>query len=455
MFEHHPNHEADLARTGAELVAQCLRDAGYEAYFVGGCVRDLLMGNPPHDYDIATDARPGEIVELFNRTVTVGAAFGVVKVLMPQGEYEVATYRTDIGTADGRHPEAVAFATAEEDASRRDFTINGLFYDPFNHKVLDWVGGQEDIHAGRIRTIGDPFERFAEDHLRLLRAVRFTARFDFELGSRTADAIRQHAGDIATVSAERIREEFVRMLTGPHRGRALRLTHELGLLPHFLPEVEAMAGCEQPPRFHPEGDVFEHTVLALEHLGDTPSPTLAMGTLLHDVGKPPTAKVDENGRVRFNQHADVGTEMTEAICRRLRFSNDATEQITSLVRNHMRFIDLKRMREATLRRLLRMNRFDEHLALHRADCLASHGKLDNYEFALEKQATLSEEAIRPPRLVTGHDLMRMGMAPGPRLGQILDALEDAQLEGEVTDRDAALGLARRLIDGGPPTVDTP
>lgn len=437
-------------RAGAERVARTLRGAGHQAYFVGGCVRDLLMGSEPDDYDIATDARPEQVEALFARAVTVGASFGVVKVREERHIYEIATFRTDGHYEDGRHPTQVTYADPEEDARRRDFTINGLFYDPLAGEVIDWVDGQADLKAKTIRAIGDPRQRFAEDYLRLLRAVRFAARFGFEIEPVTRAAVIEMAPHVSTLSAERIRDELVKMFRRPGRGCALRLLYETGLLKHVLPEIEAQVGCEQPEMFHPEGDVFVHTALVLDSLPDDPSPALAMGALLHDVAKPRTRVVDETGRARFNQHAEIGAEMAAAICQRMRFSNDETTQIVALVKHHMRFMHVTHMREAKLKRFLRQERFDEHLELHRADCRASHGDTSHYDFCREKLATLPAEEIRPPRLITGHDLIAMGLAAGPRFREILTAIEDAQLEGRITTREQALARARELAPAAPP-----
>lgn len=427
-------------RQKAERIVRRLADAGHQALFAGGCVRDMLRGEEPHDYDIATDAAPAQVQALFDRTLAVGTQFGVVVVLDGEDPFEVAQFRADLGYSDGRRPDAVRPAAAREDALRRDFTINGLFYDPLKGEVLDFVGGRRDLEAGVVRAIGDPDTRFGEDALRLLRAVRFTARYGYRLDAATEAALRRHAGEIHRVSAERVGDELSRIFTGPNRGAALQLLHATGLLAQVLPEVEAMAGCRQPPQFHPEGDVFTHTRLCLDAL-ESPSVTLAFATLLHDVGKPVTQV--EADRLRFNLHDKAGAQIARDICGRLRFSAQQTEAIAGLVLDHMRFMAVRDMRPSTLKRFLRAPRFAEGLELHRADCVASHGSLENYEFCKEKLASLPEEAIRPPRLVTGHDLIALGYRPGPPFAAMLARVEEAQLEGEIATREEALALVQR------------
>ena len=407
---------------------------------MGGCVRDLLLGREPADYDVTTDATPDQVIGLFPENVAVGAQFGVVLIPQEELKVEVATFRSDIGYSDGRHPDRVSFSkTAEEDVQRRDFTINGLLMRHDTGEVLDYVGGQADLRAKVIRAIGDPDRRFTEDKLRMLRAVRFAARFGFEIESDTLRAIRRHVEEIRQVSPERLRDELTKMLTEGTARRAIELLDETGLLQQVLPEIAAMKGVEQPPQFHPEGDVWIHTRLMLEALLAGVSPTLAWGVLLHDVGKPPTFKsASETGdRIRFDGHVDVGVRMAEEICRRLRFSNEDTEQILALVDNHMRFKDVESMRASTLKRFVRLPHFDEHLALHRVDCLSSHGNLDSYELVRRFIAETPPEQVRPERLITGDDLQAMGFRPGPVFSQILGSLEDAQLEGEVKTREEA------------------
>ena len=439
-------------------IIETLHQRGFQAYLVGGCVRDLVLGRQPKDYDVATNATPEQVMSIFPETYAVGAQFGVVLVPAPDGDVandsagtevakahaiEVATFRSDIGYSDGRHPDEVSFsADPREDVARRDFTINGMLLDPVNGNVLDFVGGQEDLRAGIIRTIGDPELRFGEDKLRMLRAVRFAARFEYAIEPATFAAIQKLAAQIEVVSRERVRDELTRMLTEGHGRRAFLLLDESGLLEHVLPEISAMKGVQQPPEFHPEGDVFVHTLLLLENLAQPCPLTLAWGALLHDVGKPATFRVAPD-RIRFDDHVEVGVKIAETICGRLRFSNDDTEQILALVDNHMRFGHVSRMKESTLKKFMRMPAFDEHLALHRADCLASHRNLATYEFLREKQREIPPEKMRPSPLVTGDDLIAEGHAPGPKFREILNAVEDAQLEGRLPSRDAALEFVRR------------
>ena len=425
----------------AVQIVKTLRDAGHEAYLVGGCVRDLLRGVPPQDYDVATSATPEVVQRLFPRTVPVGAQFGVILVLEGDSTYEVATFRTDEGYQDGRHPERVVFSTAEQDAKRRDFTINGLFWDPVAKRILDYVGGQADLKRKLIRAIGDPAQRFTEDKLRVLRAVRFSAVLGFPVEPATWAAVAAHAPQITVVSGERIRDELIKLFTGPHPGRGLDLLDQSGLLAIVLPEVAATKGVQQPPEFHPEGDVYVHTRLLLELL-KAPSPTLALAGLFHDIGKPPTFQVRE--RIRFDGHDRVGADMTERICRRLRFSNEETEKIVSSVGNHMRFKDVQRMRVSTLKRMLRQPNFSEEMALHRADCLASHKQLDNWRFLRKKLKEFSApQALKPPPLVSGRDLLTAGYPEGPVIGQILRLVEEQQLEGAVTSHAEAMILIQR------------
>ncbi len=469
----------------ATSIVQTLRQRGFQAYLVGGCVRDLLLGREPKDYDVATDATPAQVMAIFPETYAVGAQFGVVlvpersaaeqrvphrrfapvrndiatefaKTSEPQspdaessrrGVVEVATFRSDIGYSDGRHPDEVRFSRdPREDVARRDFTINGMLLDPLSGQapgeVLDYVGGRRDLEAGIIRCIGDAERRFGEDKLRMLRAVRFAARFEYTIEPATFAAMQKLAEQIAVVSRERVRDELTRMLTEGHARRAFLLLDESGLLKHVLPEISKMKGVEQPAEFHPEGDVFVHTLLLLENLPQPCPLTLAWGALLHDVGKPATFRVAPD-RIRFDGHVEVGVKIAEEICRRMRFSNDETEQILALVDNHMRFGHVSRMKESTLKKFLRMPRFDEHLALHRADALASHHNLGTYEFIQQKRAEIPVEKMRPAPLVTGDDLIAAGHLPGPRFREILNAVEDAQLEGRLPSRDAALEFVRR------------
>ncbi len=414
-------------------------------------MRDLLLKKEPADYDIATSATPAEVMTIFPEAYAVGAQFGVVLVPVPEEQaerggaprtIEVATFRSDLGYTDGRHPDAVRFSTdPREDAVRRDFTINGMMLDPATEEVIDFVGGREDLKAGIIRAIGDADTRFSEDKLRMLRAVRFAARFDYRIEERTLAAIRRHAQEIELVSRERVRDELTRMLVEGNAPRALLLLDECGLLKEVLPEISAMKGVQQPPEFHPEGDVFVHTLLLLKNLPQPCPATLAWGALLHDVGKPATFRVAAD-RIRFDDHVDVGVKIAGQICSRLRFSNDDAAQILALVDNHMRFGHVMRMKEATLKRFLRLPAFDQHLALHRADSLASHGNLSTYNFIREKLAETPPQNLRPRPLITGDDLIAAGYRPGPRFREILGRVEDAQLEGRLESHDAALEFVR-------------
>ncbi|MDR7562222.1 MAG: CCA tRNA nucleotidyltransferase [Armatimonadota bacterium] len=419
-----------------------LREAGYEAYWAGGCVRDLLLGRTPKDYDVATSARPEEVLRLLPDAIPVGAAFGVVRVRVGEHWIEVATFRTEGPYLDGRHPAEVHYASAREDVLRRDFTINGLLLDPLTGKLIDWVNGQRDLAERRIRTIGDPQQRFQEDRLRMLRAVRLAVELDFAIEPETFAAIRSLADRIRTTSWERIRDELTRILSSPRRAHGLRLLDASGLLAHILPEVAAMKGVPQPLKYHPEGDVFEHTVRVLEALR-TPTVTLAWGALLHDVGKPLTLTWD--GRARFPGHDRVGAEVAREICSRLRLSHQETERIVTLVRDHMRLIDLPRMREGKRRLFFARPDFEELLELYRADCVASNGDLTTYEWILTRCQELRPEDINPPRLLTGRDLIALGLTPGPIFRELLAAVRDAQLEGRVHSQREALELVRELL----------
>jgi poly(A) polymerase len=442
----------------ATSIVKTLRQHGFEAYLVGGCVRDLLLGREPKDYDVATNATPRQVMTIFPETYAVGAQFGVVLVPAPDSGsapdceaeggsksacVEVATFRSDIGYTDGRHPDEVRFSNdPREDVARRDFTINGMLLDPVSGEVFDYVGGRKDLEAGIIRTIGNPQHRFTEDKLRMLRAVRFAARFEYTIEPATFAAMQALADQIAVVSRERVRDELTRMLTEGHASRAFLMLDESGLLQLVLPEISAMHGVEQPPEFHPEGDVFVHTLLLLDNLPQPCPPTLGWGALLHDVGKPATFRIAPD-RIRFDGHVDVGVKIAQAICRRLRFSNDDTEQILALVDNHMRFGDAMKMKESTLKKFMRLRDFDEHMALHRADCLASHRNLTTYEFIRQRRAEIPPQKMRPAPLVNGKDLIAAGHVPGPKFKEILSAVEDAQLEGRLPSRDAALEFVRR------------
>jgi poly(A) polymerase len=449
----------------ATNIVRSLRERGFQAYFAGGCVRDTLLGVEPADYDVATDATPPEVMRIFPDTYAVGAQFGVVLVPLKRptqteearvghpapdlasyhpNYVEVATFRNDGTYSDGRHPDRVSYSQdPQEDVQRRDFTINGLLMDPLDgNRVLDFVGGRDDLKAGVIRAIGEPERRFAEDKLRMLRAVRFAARLGYIIEPGTFTAIQRLAPGIQQVSRERVRDELTKMLTEGHARRAFELLDATGLLKQVLPEVDRMKGVAQPPEFHPEGDVWIHTLLLLEKLPPYCSRALAWGALLHDVGKPPTFRVAPD-RIRFDGHVEVGTRMAEQICHRLHFSNDDSKRTAELVANHMRFADAARMRESTMKRFLRLPRFDEHLELHRIDCLSSHGNLTLYDFVRERLLQTPDEEIRPQPLLTGEDLITLGYPPGPQFRDILSAVEEAQLEKTLHSKDDALAFVRR------------
>ena len=437
--------DADID-AGALRVVETLRRAGFQALLAGGCVRDLILGRVPKDWDVATDAGPEAVAGLFEHTVPVGAQFGISVVMLDEGDYEVARFRRDGPYRNGRRPTSIEPADARADAARRDFTINGLFYDPESGELLDYVGGQRDLDDNIIRAVGDPAARFAEDHLRLLRAVRFAARLGFTIEPATWDALCAQVESIASVSAERIRDELTLLLTEGGAVCGLRLLDQSGLLQAVLPEVAAMRGVPQEAEFHPEGDVWTHVQLLFEHL-DEPAAELAWSALLHDIGKPATMVRAE--RIRFHGHDAVGAEMAAAICGRLRMSNEARRIIGTLVADHMRISHVRRMRPSTLLRLLREPHFPELLELHRADCLASHGKLDLYEFCQEQLAALKKEHLRPPALLTGSDLIALGFAPGPLFREILAAVEDAQLEGQLDSYQSALRFVQRKFSAEP------
>ncbi len=442
------SHHSAAEQAAHSIVTQ-LRALGHQAFYAGGCVRDRLLGREAKDFDVATSATPDVVLASFPRTFAVGAHFGVVLVATTdidgaEVQTEVATFRSDGAYSDGRRPDAVRYSTdRREDVLRRDFTINGMLFDPLEDRLLDYVGGEVDLRSGLIRAIGEPARRFAEDKLRMLRAVRFAARFHFALESETEAAIRAQAATIHQVSPERIRDELTRMLTEGNAAYAFELLDRTGLLRELLPEVDRMHGVEQPPDWHPEGDVWVHTLLLLEKLEPGTSPTLAWSALLHDVGKPPCEVRDpesEGGRIRFNGHAEVGTRIAEAVCARLRFSNEETTQIASLVANHMRFGDVAKMKQSTLKRFLRLPRFPEHLELHRMDCLSSHKILGLYDYAKTHYEETPAEEVRPQLLVTGRDLIAAGYQPGPLFKEVLALAEDAQLEGRIQTREEGLTL---------------
>jgi len=457
-----------------EIVGK-LRAEGFEAYLAGGCVRDLLMGREPKDYDVATSATPDVVLEMFPRTFGVGAHFGVVLVATEIENQagsdakpgfvmtEVATFRSDGAYSDGRHPDAVRYTlSAEEDVRRRDFTINGLLLDPLRggglldervgdpealrQAAIDYVGGIADLDAGIVRAIGRPQLRFEEDHLRMLRAVRFAARFGFAIEPVTHAAIRALAARIHSVSRERVRDELTKMLTEGNARRAFELLDETGLLAQVLPEAEKLKGVEQPPQFHPEGDVWIHTLMLLEQLEAGCEPTLAWGALLHDVGKPATFRRAPD-RIRFDGHVEVGVAIGAEICRRLRFSNDDTRQILALIENHMKFADAPRMRASTLKRFFRLDRFDQHLALHKMDCMAAHRNLELWEFIRQRFESMPEESVRPKPLLTGRELIHAGYQPGPEFKLILRAVEDAQLEGTIATEEEAMAMVKGRFGG--------
>jgi poly(A) polymerase len=436
-------------------VVRELRRHGFQSYLAGGCVRDMLLGLEPTDYDVTTDATPNEVMRIFPETYAVGAQFGVVLVPVPKEgrdklenphphPIEVATFRSDGIYSDGRHPDQVTYSKSpQEDVQRRDFAINGLLMDPLDgDRVLDFVGGRRDLSAGIVRAIGDPELRFVEDKLRMLRAVRFAARFSYTIDPATFAAIQTLAPQIHQVSRERVRDELTKMLTEGHARQAFELLDQAGLLQEVLPEIARMHGVEQPPQFHPEGDVWIHTMMLLEQLPPNCSRTLAWGALLHDVGKPPTFRVAPD-RIRFDGHVEVGVRMAHEICHRLHFSNEDTEQIEALVANHMRFGDVERMKDSTLKRFMRLPKFDEHLEMHRIDCLSSHKDLSLYDFVNEKLRTTPPQEIRPEPLLTGQDLIALGYAPGPRFKEMLAAVEDAQLESKIRSLEEAIELVKR------------
>jgi poly(A) polymerase len=431
-------------RTLATAIVRRLRGAGHESYLAGGCVRDRLLGREPLDFDVATAATPDDVRGLFARTVPVGAQFGVILVIEGGVPFEVATFRSEDAYTDGRRPSAVRFTGASEDAQRRDFTINALFLDPLADTVVDFVGGQTDLRAGVIRAIGDAPARIAEDRLRMLRAVRLAARLGFTIEPGTLAAIEAAAPTINDIAAERIGDEVVKMLTEGGARRAFELLAQTGLLAAVLPEVARMQGVAQPADFHPEGDVFVHTLLLLAQLPAGAAETLALGALLHDVAKPVCAGVRE-GRITFYGHPAVGARMAVAICQRLRRSRATWERVDYLVRNHLRLVQAPEMRLATLKRMLRQEGFDELLTLARLDALASSRDLRWVEFCERRRRELALEDVRPPRLLGGDDLIALGYRPGPRMGAMLHALEEAQLEGEVRSRaDAERFVAARF-----------
>ena len=434
-----------LRDTATEIVRR-LQTAGHSAYWVGGCVRDSLLDRDPQDYDVATSAIPDQIESLFDRTIPVGRKFGVIIVLEDGHEFQVATFRAEADYEDGRHPERVTFSNAQADASRRDFTVNGLFFDPIQKKLHDWVGGEADLRAKLLRTIGSPAERFAEDHLRLLRAVRFAAQLDFQIEPETFAALRANAPKILAVSAERVREELMKLFRPPHAARGLDLLRDSGLLEQVLPEIAAMIHCAQSPDYHPEGTVYEHVKLMLAQLPPDAPPSLPWMALLHDVGKPVTASKDlQTDAIHFYGHEKVGAQMSEALLQRLKFPRKQTEEIVAAVLHHMQFKDVKEMRKSTVRRMLLRETFPLELELHRLDCLGSHRLLDHYEFMQEQARELEKQPeIRPP-LLTGDDLIALGLKPGPQMGALLEELREKQLQDELKTPEEARAWLRGRI----------
>ena len=427
----------------AREIARRLRERGHIAYFAGGSVRDMVRGLPAKDFDIATDATPEIVQKIFRRTYAVGAHFGVIVVTENGTNFEVATFRSDGAYLDHRHPTDVKFSSPEEDAKRRDFTINGMFFDPQKDEVIDFVGGRNDIEAKIVRAIGDSAKRFEEDRLRMLRAVRFATTLDYKIDNQTWEALVASAESINEISAERIRDELVKIFLSPQRLRGWDLLDESGLMRVVLPELDAMKGCLQPEQFHPEGDVFQHTRLMLEMLPNEVSVPLIFAVLLHDVAKPVTSTVDQTGRIRFNEHDRIGATMTESIMERLRFSRAEIDATVEMVRQHMVFKDVPKMRVAKLKRFMARPTFGEELELHRVDCASSHRMLDNYEFLLRKREEFANEPIIPPPLVRGDDLIALGLKPGPKFGEILEAVETRQLEGILRSREEALEWVKR------------
>jgi poly(A) polymerase len=425
-------------RETATAIVRRLQEAGFEAFWAGGCVRDALLGREPSDYDVATNATPDQIEATFPKTIPVGKQFGVILVVEGGHEFQVATFRAESDYKDGRRPESVRFSHAREDAIRRDFTVNGLFFDPVANQLHDWVGGEADLRAKIIRTIGSPDERFGEDHLRLLRAIRFAAQLGFNIEPQTFAAVQRHAEKIRVVSAERIRDELIRLFAPPHAARGLTLLHESGLLPHVLPELVPTLTCEQSPEWHPEGTVFNHVRLMLDHLPNPlPDESLPWAALMHDIAKPRTVSRGEDGLIHFYTHEKVGAEMAEEILQRLRFPRKQTDDVVAAVLHHMQFKDAPKMRKATLRRMLMRGTFSLELELHRLDCLGSHRRLDIYDFLCEQRAQLDEQPHLHPPLLTGEDLIGLGMKPGPALGAMLHEIRDLQLAEELKTGDEA------------------
>lgn len=430
----------------AHHLASKLTEAGHTAYFAGGCVRDKLLNLIPKDYDIATSANPTEVLKLFPGSNEVGAHFGVVIVKHHGHHIEIATFRTDGSYKDGRRPDSVIFSTQEEDAQRRDFTINGLFEDPISGKIIDHVGGMADLDARLIRAIGDAEQRFQEDALRLLRAVRLSTTLGFPIEPKTFAAIQSNAHLLEKISPERIRDEFSKIITSPNRRRGLELLVETHLIDHFIPEVLSLIGCEQPPQWHPEGDVYVHTCIMLEMLDADASLTLCLATLLHDIAKPPTQTTDPDGRIRFNGHDALGADMTREILTRLKYPNAIIRDAEHMVSRHMQFMNVKQMRKAKLKRFMSEPTFDLEMELHRVDCASSNGFTDNYEFLNEKSEEFASEPLIPPPLITGQDLIEKGLKPSPRFKEILDDIQTEQLENRLSTREEALEYLEKILN---------
>ncbi|MDA3872437.1 MAG: CCA tRNA nucleotidyltransferase [Kiritimatiellae bacterium] len=429
----------------AMRVVEILQDAGFDTFFAGGWVRDLLLGRESKDIDIATRARPDQVETLFPRTHAIGKAFGVIQVVEDGEVFEVATFRRDLAYQDGRRPEGYEPSSPEEDAARRDFTINGLFLDPRNGDLRDYVNGVSDIQAGIIRAIGDPALRFQEDHLRMLRAVRFASVLEFDIEPATRRATQEKAALLTKVSAERIRVEFVRLLTeSPLAGDGIQRLHDCGLLTHILPELLNCIDCTQPPEFHPEGDVWTHTLLMLNELTD-PSPELALAVLLHDIGKPAT-RTEEAGRIRFQGHAQVGAEMAEAWMRRMKFSKKQIQTVTGLVHRHMDMMNVPNMRKATLRKIVSRNIFEDELELHRVDCLCSNGIQARRNILLQARREFEADAALPDPWINGRDLIDLGVSPGPEIGKWKHLAYEQQLEGRFPDKSALLNWVNQARD---------
>jgi poly(A) polymerase len=437
---------AMLARDAALELARRLTAAGHKALFAGGCVRDKLLGREPKDFDIATSARPEEVLKLFPKSNEVGAHFGVVITKYRGQHVEIATFRTDGSYKDGRRPETVMFSTPEQDAQRRDFTVNGLFERPESGEVIDFVGGVADLRAGVLRAIRNPVARFTEDALRLLRAVRFSVVLGLEIEPETLAALSRCASLLVKISPERIRDEFSKILMAPRRRVGVELLVETGLMAFIVPEFLVTQGCEQPPEWHPEGDVYIHTCIMLEMLEPDAPLELCLAVLLHDIAKPPcqTRDSDAAGRIRFNGHDAVGAEMADRILHRLRYPNAIIAAVVPMVARHMQFMNVQQMRTAKLKRFMSEPTFAEEMELHRVDCGSSNGLTDNYEFLQEKAVEFAAEPLIPPPLVTGRDLIQLGLKPGPRFREILEMVQTEQLEGRILDREPALDYVKAL-----------